>query len=314
MFAAQAPKSSLDDGRDPAAAASRPASRRRAARPLASARSASAASAVLLPAPRVRRPGSPRDRTPRASTIEELWRAYARRSSDQNRNRLVEHYQPLVSEMVRRFAARLPRNVDRGDLDTAGNFGLMAAIEGFDRSRGVRFEAYCELRVRGALLDELRNQDWLSRPFRARLEQLRRVQEDLRSRLSREPADDEVAQALGLESDEYAAIYGLAAGFALPVFSGTADEPGEDAAVGLEIVADPDSEASRERLGSDDLYRLVAQRLSVQEYQIVYLRYWEDLSLREIGEVLHLSESRVCKIHTRLLERLKERLSTSLSG
>ncbi|MBK7641636.1 MAG: sigma-70 family RNA polymerase sigma factor [Planctomycetes bacterium] len=256
-------------------------------------------------------PPSRTRRSTRASTIDTLWRTYERKPGDESRNRLVEHYQPLVSDIVRRFAARLPRLIDRGDLDTAANFGLIAAIEGFDPARGVRFETYCERRVRGALLDELRSQDWLSRPFRWRLEQMRRVSEDLRSRLGREPSEAEIAQELGPLEARRAPIPGMSSGFSSPVLSGHADDSGEDSMAGLDVLADPDSDAPRERLGSDDLYRLVAQKLTVQEYQIVYLRYWEDLSLREIGEVLHLSESRVCKIHTRLLERLKERLAAA---
>lgn len=257
-------------------------------------------------------PTSParKPRRARSSPIETLWRAYARKPCDENRNRLVEHYQPLVAEIVRRFSARLPRLIDRGDLDTAANFGLIGAIAGFDPARGVRFEIYCEHRVRGAVLDELRNQDWLSRPIRGRLEQLRRVSEELRARLGREPAEAELAQALGPAEARRALAQGLRSDFATPLCTGRGSEGGdggEAAMAQLEVLPDPDSDAPRERLGSDDLYRLVAQRLSVQEYQIVYLRYWEDLPLREIGEVLHLSESRVCKIHARLLERLKER-------
>jgi RNA polymerase sigma factor for flagellar operon FliA len=252
----------------------------------------------------------------RASTIEKpcverLWRAYARAPGDETRNRLIEHYQPLVAEIVRRHSARLPRLVDRGDLDTAANFGLIDAIEGFDETRGVRFEVYCERRVRGALLDELRNQDWLSRPFRGRLEQLRRAREELRGQLGREPSEAEVAQELGPGEARRGFALGMSASYSNPVLSGHAEDHGDDAPAGVEVLADPDSDAPRERLGSDDLYRLVAQRLTVQEYQIVYLRYWEDNSLREIGELLHLSESRVCKIHARLLERLKERLAAA---
>lgn len=250
-------------------------------------------------------------RRPRASAIGTLWRAYRRTPCDETRNRLVEHYQPLVAGIVRRFFARLPRLVDRGDLATAANFGLIDAIQGFDPARGVRFEIYCERRVRGAVLDELRNQDWLSRPHRGRLEELRRVSEELRSALGREPSEAEIAQALGPADARRGFALGLSAGFASPVLSGHGEDSGEDAMAGLEVLADPESDTPRERLGSDDLYRLVAQRMSVQEYQIVYLRYWEELSLREIGEVLHLSESRVCKIHARLLERLKERLAAA---
>ncbi len=259
----------------------------------------------------VRKPTRRRKRKT-ASTIEKLWRAYARAPGDETRNRLVEHYQPLVSGIVQRCSARLPRLIERGDLETAANLGLIDAIEGFDESRGVRFEVYCEWRVRGALLDELRNQDWLSRPVRTRLEHLRRVSERLRARLGREPSEAELAVELGPDEARRGFALGLSAGFARPVLSGHGtQDANEDGLAGLEVLPDPDSDAPRERLGSDDLYRLVAQRLSVQEYQIVYLRYWEELSLREIGELLHLSESRVCKIHTRLLERLKERLATA---
>jgi DNA-directed RNA polymerase sigma subunit (sigma70/sigma32) len=99
----------------------------------------------------------------RQKIAEGLWAVYREDRSDEHRNSLVEHYQPLIKEIARRFAARLPRSVDRGDLATASSFGLMSAIGGFDPERGVRFESYCELRVKGALLDELRTQDWLPR-------------------------------------------------------------------------------------------------------------------------------------------------------
>ena len=105
-----------------------------------------------LPAKRPRRRS---ERARRPPTVDALWASYRRRPGDASRNRLVEAYQPLVKEVVRRFAGRLPRIVDRGDLETAANVGLIGAIEGFDPARGVRFEAYCELRVKGALLDEL---------------------------------------------------------------------------------------------------------------------------------------------------------------
>src|SRR5262245_19197810 len=97
----------------------------------------------------------------RRSALAGLWRTYWKRPTDQGRNRLVEAHQPLVHEVVQRFAQRLPRSVERGDLMTAANVGLMAAVTSFDPTRRVRFEIYAELRIRGALLDELRSQDWL---------------------------------------------------------------------------------------------------------------------------------------------------------
>jgi len=236
--------------------------------------------------------------------LDRLWRAYRRRPLDETRNRLVEHYQPLVRELVRRFAARLPKCVDRGDLDTAANVGLMSAIEGFDPERGVRFEAYCELRVKGAVLDELRHHDWLPRIWRARLELQKRTVERLRSESNREPNDEEVASAMEMPAEDYRHIFGL--GLLDEPTSNPTDHDGEPS-LGLEIVIDTHTAAPGEKLSRDEILRLVAQRLTGQEYRLVYLKYWEELSMREIGELMRLSESRVCKIHTRLLERLKDR-------
>jgi RNA polymerase sigma factor for flagellar operon FliA len=243
----------------------------------------------------------------RRPTLEELWRRYARRRDDEHRNLLVERYQALVTDMVRRYAQRLPRNVDRGDLETAANVGLMGAIEGFDPARGVKFEAYCEFRVRGALLDELRTQDWLPRTWRARIEQHKRALERLRAELEREPDDAEVARELGLSLSAYRHLYGAFLPGA-PLGSMPAVD-GEDADVPpLEVVPDASSPSAEERLTAGDVLRLVAQRLSVREYRLVYLRYWEELSMREIGEFMRLSESRVCKMHQQLIERLQQGL------
>jgi RNA polymerase sigma factor for flagellar operon FliA len=233
-------------------------------------------------------------------------RAYWEEPNDAGRNRLVEAYQGLVHEIVLRFAQRLPRSVERGDLVTAANVGLMSAVESFDPARGVRFEAYADMRIRGALLDELRTQDWLPRPWRARLDLQKRTLEALRAELGREPSDVEVAAAMELSFDEYELLFGTI----LPGSSAGAKSPvqnGAEARFRLDGVADARSHPPGEALTRTELLRLLAERMSELEYRIVYLKYWEDLSMREIGELTQLSESRVCKIHARLLERLKDR-------
>jgi RNA polymerase sigma factor for flagellar operon FliA len=265
-------------------------------------------------APRRRDTGASRNaRAPRpivptrAKALEQLWRRYARRPDDEARNQLVERYQSFLEEVVRRFAQRLPRNVDRGDLATAANFGLISAIEGFDASRGVRFEVYCEWRVRGALLDELRNQDWLPRPWRARIEAHKRAVERLRSTLAREPDDAEVAKELALPITEYRQLFGFGLPMA-PAGGMRAGDDDSDGPPGLEIVPDDSCADTEDKPTRDEILRLVAQKLTVQEYRLVYLKYWEELSMREIGELMHVSESRVCKMHQRLIERLKDSL------
>ncbi len=236
-----------------------------------------------------------------------LWRAFLRRRALPERNNLVETYQHIVREVVRRFAARLPRSVDPGDLETAGSFGLMAAVESFDPKRGVAFEKYCELRVRGAVLDELRSQDWLSRPWRARIERHKRACESLRGRLGREPMDDEVARELGLSAEEYALLMPIERR-AQPHASIAGTTRGDDEPPGVEVLLSASNEEPpEERLSREDLLQLVAQKLTDQEYRIAYLRYWEDLSMREIGAIEGLSESRVCKIHAKLIDRLRDR-------
>ena len=234
-----------------------------------------------------------------------LWDAYRDDPSDEARNRLVEAYQHLVRTVVRRFGARLPRTVDRGDLSTAGNVGLMAAIGSFDPDRSVRFESYAEMRIRGALLDELRTEDWLPRPWRQRIELQKRTLERLRSTLAREPYDEEVALEMDLPLADYEALFGTALPGA-PSGSMPGSDEG-DGLAGLEVVPDTRCDQPGETLTRTELLRLVAQRMSELEYRIVYLKYWEELTMREIGLLTELSESRVCKIHARLLDRLKDR-------
>ena len=247
----------------------------------------------------------------RAERLEALWASYHEERGDELRNRIVESYQKLVHDVVRRFATRLPRMVDRGDLYTAGNVGLMAAVEAFDPDRSVRFEAYGERRIRGALLDELRAQDWLPRPWRQRLEQQKRTVEALRSELGRHPADHEVARRMEIGLEEYESLFGTALpgtpSGAMPV-----SDADSEYASALEVVPDTRNDAPGERLSREEQLRLVAQKLTRLEYRIVYLKYWQELPMREIGELTGLSESRVCKIHTRLLERLKDRFRVGL--
>lgn len=247
----------------------------------------------------------------RTIELQPLWDAFADSPGDETRNALVEGYQSFAQEIVRRFAYRLPRSVDRGDLTTAASVGLMSAVTGFDPERGVRFESYCEVRVKGALLDELRTQDWLPRPWRQRLELQKKTLEKLRSAFGREPSDEDVAASMGLAPDAYLQIFGTG----LPgVTTGSMPmgDDGETGASGLDIVPDTHADPPGEKLTRDELLQLVAQRLTEQEYRIVYLKYWEELPMREIGELTNLSESRVCKIHARLLERLKDRFRVNL--
>jgi RNA polymerase sigma factor for flagellar operon FliA len=248
--------------------------------------------------------------------LERLWRRMHKRGGAGARNALVDAYQYLVQSAVRRLLARLPRSVEPGDLLAAANVGLIAAIEAYEPARGVPFETYCEWRLRGALLDELRVQDWLPRPWRTRLARLRRAAEELRSQLGREPTDDEVGEWLGWSAQELAQVsdtqlaphgHGAERGALWGAGRGAA-HANEDAPALEDLLADRDAEPLGEKLTRDELLRVVTQHMTPQECRVVYLKYWEELPLREIGELEGLSESRVCKIHLRLLERLRAEL------
>ncbi len=245
--------------------------------------------------------------------VEALWAAYWESKSCSDRNRLVEEYQHIVQQVVGRLGARLPRSVDRGDLQTAGNVGLMAAIACFDPERGVRFEAYADMRIRGALLDELRCEDWLPRTWRQRMELRKRTLERLRAELNRQPFGKEVAMAMGLNFDEYELLFGVGLPGA-PQGSMPLEHGDEDMDDSLARVPDSRCDVPGERLTRAELWRLAASGMTKQEFRIVYLKYWEELPMREIGLLTKLSESRVCKIHGRLLDRLKDRFSESELG
>ncbi len=228
--------------------------------------------------------------------------------SEAARNGLVCAYQDLVKEIAGRLASRLPKSVERTDLENAGNLGLISAIASFEPERGIRFEAFAEVRIRGALLDELRTQDWLPRPFRRRFERRKRVVEKLRRDLAREPHDDEIAQALGVEADEYQNLFGVG----LPGLGSTVGPPSAQPKWprALDAVEDDRGITPDERIGDEELLAMIAESLTEQEFRVLYLRYWQDKPLREIGEDLALSESRVSKIHARMIERLSERFAT----
>ncbi|MDP6990950.1 MAG: sigma-70 family RNA polymerase sigma factor [Planctomycetota bacterium] len=244
---------------------------------------------------------------------EELWLSYRKDECDRTRNHLVEYYFSFAKDLIRRFASRLPRSVDRGDLETAAHLGLMKAIVGFDPRHGVRFKSYCATRVRGSCRDELRTQDWLPRPHRQRLERQKRVVEGLRAELGREPHDEEVAGEMGLDIEAYERQFGVVPpgvpSGSMPL-GATDDEP----LLGLDAVPDPDGDAPGDRLSRDEKMGLILRATDEQERRILHLRYFEGWSMKDIGEALDLSESRVCKIHARLRERLKGRFSAQVSG
>jgi len=239
-------------------------------------------------------------------TLTLLWGEYRQSEKLETRNALIEYYRPHAVRVARKVKARLPRSVDIGDLESAGDVGLIQAIQAFDPTRGVPFEAFCEHRVRGAILDELRRHDWLPRPVRNRLNRRKDLVEDLRKELGREPTEEETAQALGIDLAEYHRDYGN--GKDTPMLAGgkRGVEDG-DAEGTLDFYEDPRADGPDTETHCREVLNLISRTLDDESRHILFMRYFEGRSLKDIGERCEISQSRVSKILGRIMERLKER-------
>jgi RNA polymerase sigma factor for flagellar operon FliA len=243
------------------------------------------------------------------------WEEFKRTGARALRDRLIERYLYLVKVIGNRIAARLPRSIDVQDLRSAGVFGLIRAIENFDISRGTRFESYCATRVHGAILDELRAQDWVPRLVRNRAEIYRTAFTTLRARLDRDPSDREVAVHLGLPDEEVETLRresNLTTVYTLC----REDESNEDPHLlrKLDVLVDHHSQVPFDDLVTRDLAASLAASLSRPERTVVALYYHDNLTMKEIGRVMRISESRVCQIHTKLLQKLKAHLDAIVQG
>ncbi|TQM44200.1 FliA/WhiG family RNA polymerase sigma factor [Pseudonocardia cypriaca] len=245
-----------------------------------------------------------------ASHVEELWAAYLAERTRALRDRLVVHYTPLLRAVAHRLGRALPSYVEVADLVQCGVFGLIDAVERFDPERSPRFESYAAARIRGAILDELRAQDWVPRSVRGRVRELERAQERLESRLQRAATDAELAEELGLPVQEVRAFgrqVQLVSVEALDESSGGVSELFADDAAPDPMAVVQATETLRQ------LAFAVAQ-LEERDRDVVRLYYLENRTLAEIGRLLGVTESRVCQLHTRLVGRLRGRLEELAAG
>lgn len=240
--------------------------------------------------------------------IERLWTSFLKTRCLDVRNRLVVVYLSLVRGVAARVSRRLPHHVEVDDLISAGVFGLVNAVENFDPDREVKFETYCRKRVTGAMLDELRRQDWIPREARERAGQMRRTVVRLRGTLERDPDDVEVAAALGQSLRTlHDTVKDLAFATRLPL-DPHVSEGGEGEGHRARVEPVDSHPEPPEQVFHQELLNMVDGQLSLRERTIVQSYYHEDQTMKRIGSRLRLSESRVCQMHMRLLTRLKERL------
>ncbi|MFV2067292.1 MAG: FliA/WhiG family RNA polymerase sigma factor [Pirellulales bacterium] len=242
--------------------------------------------------------------------IERVWREFKQDISNQQlRNRLVERYLPLVKYNGERIWARLPEGVELDDLISAGVFGLMDAIDAFDLSRGVKFETYCVPRIRGAMLDELRTMDWVPRLVRSKASKLNEALKTLEAKLGRTPTEIELADHMGLTVPELEKMIVDANAVNLISLNKKWYETDSYKDVReIDILEDKKGEDPTRRIQKTDLMRLVTKGLNRNERLIIILYYYEELTMKEIGATLDLSESRVSQMHSAIVQRLQSQL------
>jgi RNA polymerase sigma factor for flagellar operon FliA len=243
----------------------------------------------------------------RDADYRDLWNDYVVTKSPQTKSKIIEAYFPLVKYLAERLAATLPASVEVDDLVSMGTFGLIEAIDRFDLSRGIQFKTYCTTRIRGAILDNLRTNDWVPRLVRMRTNLVDKTLRRLYGELGREPTDPEMAGALSMNMQQYEALRKEASPTA--VLSLT-DESGDDPegngnrmidAIGDEKSAHPDDTQQRTMVRE-----LLFKSLTEKERIVVQYYYYEGLSMREIAQMLRLTESRVCQIHSKVIRRLRD--------
>jgi RNA polymerase sigma factor for flagellar operon FliA len=243
-----------------------------------------------------------------------LAKAYAeelQRGAQQSRDELILTHLPLVKFLVGRISAKLPSHLDQQDLMSAAIIGLITAAERFDPTRGIQFKTFAEKRIRGTIMDELRSQDWLPRGLREKYKKLECEFSRLEQKLKRNPSSEEIALALGMELNDYFEL--LEEVHSLSFVS--LDEYMEDdegTHYGLmDFISDNGEENPQNKMIAFQLVKTLGEcidALPEKERMVVTLYYYEELNLKEIGEVLSLTESRISQLHSQAVLRLRTRM------
>ena len=241
--------------------------------------------------------------------LEVIWKTYKRTRDENLRNTLIEYHMPLVRAIAERVLQTLPKSIELDDLSSAGTFGLMDAINGFDLSRGIKFKTYCTTRIRGSILDELRSQDWVPRLVRLKAHRLDRAIRQLEGELGRAPNQAEIAATLGITLEELQSHEAEANAKTIFSLSEKWDDGDEEKEMEkVEILADRKSVDPVDTIQQHDALETITGSLTKKERLIILMYYYEGLTMREIGEIMELTESRVCQIHSNVMARLKAQM------
>jgi RNA polymerase sigma factor FliA len=250
-----------------------------------------------------------------AEDTHSLWLQYRRTGDQRLRDRLILTYAPLVKYVAGRLGSGLPAHVDDDDLVSYGLLGLIGAIERFDPARDIKFETYAMARIRGSIIDELRSMDWVPRSVRARARDIERAIGELEARLGRAPTDEEISGKLGLSQDELNESLSEISRTSISALDElwTVSSGGDQIAL-IDTIEDTQGPNPQSTLAETEMKEAMGEaiaRLPEREKLVITLYYYEELTLREIGEVLGVTESRVSQLHTKAILRLKARLAGS---
>lgn len=246
----------------------------------------------------------------KAKEINRLWLQFVRKRDTATRNTLVEHYLPLVRYHAERIktSSNLPSVVDINDLISAGIVGLIEAIGKFDPGRNIKFETFCAQRVRGSMFDYLRRCDWVPRQIRSKAHKLAARRSTLASRLERPPTESEMAEELGMKLDDYRSLAeSLCIKDQVSIEGYQVDSSKYDCTLQMEMAADKSTRHPLGKLQRLELRQAAERGLSDKEKTVLIMYYYDQLTMKEIGGVLGISESRVCQIHSQLLKFLRRK-------
>ena len=253
----------------------------------------------------------------RQTDMRDVWSSYKKTGDEKAREQLVLAYSPLVKFVAGRMSSGLPAHIEESDLISYGLLGLIGAIERFDPQREIKFETFAVSRIKGSIIDELRSLDWVPRSVRAKAREIESTQTKLEHELGRVPTDKEVADALEMSIEDFQESLlqiSNSTVVALDELWTVSDSSGDQVSL-LDTMKDPNAVDPARELGVSELKDRLANaisRLPEREKLVIALYYYENLTLREIGEVLGVTESRVSQLHTKAVLRLKSRLQTEV--
>lgn len=248
---------------------------------------------------------------------QRLWRAFKSTGDRALRDRLILTYAPLVKYVAGRLGSGLPAHVDEGDLVSYGLLGLIGAIERFDPERDIKFETYAIARIKGSIIDELRSMDWVPRSIRSRAREIENAIAQLERKLMRAPTDEEIAAKLGISEEDFQESLLDISRSSIAALDElwTSSSSGGDPVALIDTLEDPQAVEPQRAMAHTEVREALGEaiaRLPEREKLVITLYYYEELTLREIGEVLGVTESRVSQLHTKAILRLKARLGGSI--